>query len=439
MEVQVLARKLIKPSKPTPLHLQNLKLSLFDQLAPPLYVSIVFYYSSNAEENAASKRNEKFILLEESLSKTLNHYYPMVGRFSNNDLLINCNDQGVEFIEAQVEKDLGEFLHHGPEIELLNKFMAWDVPPSTLLATSPMLAIQVTMFSCGGLVMGIQCSHLVADAFTLEKFINKWACISKSGVEEMSCSSSFGDLASLFPTRVLSKQLPPRSKLSKIITRRFVFDAQAIETLKKRIFLKDATIEPTRVVTVISLLWKALTGAYIAKNGYLKNFSLCPTINLRERTVLPITQQSLGNFWMSGIALFQADKNGTELHDYVKLMTNAIRDTTMNVGKASIDEISDLFIKNYKEIVGKLVSSEKNACPFTSWCKFSWYEADFGWGKPIWLSGISRAFEVISLIDTKNGDGIEAWVSLKEEIMVEFEQDPDILSLASKMKSPTCY
>jgi shikimate O-hydroxycinnamoyltransferase len=35
MEVQILSRKLIAPSSPTPPHLQNLKVSCFDQLLLP--------------------------------------------------------------------------------------------------------------------------------------------------------------------------------------------------------------------------------------------------------------------------------------------------------------------------------------------------------------------------------------------------------------------
>lgn len=52
-----------------------------------------------------------------------------------------------------------------------------------------------------------------------------------------------------------------------------------------------------------------------------------------------------------------------------------------------------------------------NAYFFTSWCRYPFYEADFGnWGKPIWASG---AYHI--LIDDKEGHGIEAWVNLDEQ------------------------
>lgn len=58
----------------------------------------------------------------------------------------------------------------------------------------------------------------------------------------------------------------------------------------------------------------------------------------------------------------------------------------------------------------------------TSWCRFSFYEANFGWGKPSWVSTPSAQVKnVIILLDTKDGDGIEAFLSFKEEDMVVIE------------------
>ncbi|KAH7515582.1 hypothetical protein FEM48_Zijuj10G0041900 [Ziziphus jujuba var. spinosa] len=63
---------------------------------------------------------------------------------------------------------------------------------------------------------------------------------------------------------------------------------------------------------------------------------------------------------------------------------------------------------------------ERYSC--TSWCKFPLYETDYGFGKPVWVSSTIVAFKnTIVLVDTKQGDGIEAWVALEEENMLIFE------------------
>ncbi|KAG5568693.1 hypothetical protein H5410_064292 [Solanum commersonii] len=83
------------------------------------------------------------------------------------------------------------------------------------------------------------------------------------------CLSSFGHLSSLFPTRSVVLSEPqyspvPPPNTCKIVTRRFVFDALAIENLKNAI--EDSSDRrPTRVVVVMSLIWKVLAGISSAK------------------------------------------------------------------------------------------------------------------------------------------------------------------------------
>lgn len=205
LKVQIFSRKLIKPSNPTPGHLRSFKLSLFDQLAPPLYVHILFYYL--LDENHSRARNDKrYAQMEKSLSRVLSEYYPLAGRFLKDELLIDCADQGVEYFEAQVNGKLAEFLQGGPEIELLNKFLPWDPPPSPYLVTSPLVAVQINKFDCGGVVLGIRISHFIADASSMMTFLKEWANGS-TGPTEMykALSPNYNDhLVSMFPARTLS-------------------------------------------------------------------------------------------------------------------------------------------------------------------------------------------------------------------------------------------
>ncbi|KAG7627089.1 Transferase [Arabidopsis thaliana x Arabidopsis arenosa] len=90
-------------------------------------------------------------------------------------------------------------------------------------------------------------------------------------------------------------------------------------------------------------------------------------------------------------------------------------------------------------------SSNTNACdmklsyethePYTvsSWCKLPLYEASFGWGSPVWIAGnVAPMLEnVTMLIDSKDGQGIEAFVTLPEENMLSLEQNTELLAFAS--------
>ena len=70
---------------------------------------------------------------------------------------------------------------------------------------------------------------------------------------------------------------------------------------------------------------------------------------------------------------------------------------------------------------------------FSSWCRFPLYEADFGWGKPIWVSNRPKPVEIVNLMDTKDGDGIEAWVSLDERDMLLFQNHPEVKAFTSQI------
>lgn len=83
MKVQIISKEAIKPSTSTPPHLKTYKLSLFDQLAPPVYIPIILFYSAAGENSS-----RKSVHLKNSLSKTLTKFYPFAGRVKADGLLL---------------------------------------------------------------------------------------------------------------------------------------------------------------------------------------------------------------------------------------------------------------------------------------------------------------------------------------------------------------
>ncbi|KAK4739811.1 hypothetical protein R3W88_003508 [Solanum pinnatisectum] len=447
LDIEIQSRKILKPSASTPDNLRRLKLSLFDQLAPRSYVTILFnYYLPSSSEHETISYDK----LEKSLAETLTKFYPFSGRFGEDDdqLSIHCNDEGVEYVQTKVNADdLPEYLGQANNIEssLLDL-----LPIMVHMPSSPLLGVQVNVFNNGGIAIGIKVSHIIADAFTIATFVNEWAhtCLTGTMTQDNNNNlPSFGQLSLLFPARVLQLPSLPNSTSTtgpEIVTRRFVFDALAIENLRKTI-KDDSTADddmikqPSRVVVVMSLIWKVLTHISSAKNENSRNSSLGFAINFRGKlSCVPSLEHALGNYAMFASANLEASDHSRkdELNDFVKLVGNTIRDTCVAIGKASsVDDISSLTVNNWKKGVEKLLQGDKmDFYVTTSWCKFPWYEADFGWGKPFWVTSVSfGAFEGAFLMDTKDGDGIQIIVSLKENDMTEFERDPHILSSTSKL------
>ena len=83
-------------SNPPP-HLRSFKTSSMDQLAPQAYVPIFLYYHASNGDEIDGKRKR----LEKSISEILTLYYPLAGRYINDNKVVDCNDDGVEYLKPK--------------------------------------------------------------------------------------------------------------------------------------------------------------------------------------------------------------------------------------------------------------------------------------------------------------------------------------------------
>ncbi|KAF5729948.1 putative HXXXD-type acyl-transferase family protein [Tripterygium wilfordii] len=92
-------------------------------------------------------------------------------------------------------------------------------------------------------------------------------------------------------------------------------------------------------------------------------------------------------------------------------------------------------MKVIRELSLKSVSEGMALVLINSWCNLGVYEVDYGWGKPLWVpfAGVAEAVadRAISFMDARDNKGVEAWVTLDEQLMSLLEHDEELLSLAS--------
>ncbi|KAL5546711.1 hypothetical protein UlMin_006398 [Ulmus minor] len=173
-KVEVRSLRIIKPSSPTSHNNRNLKLSLIDQVMSS-YGSMVLFYPStssntNTDDSSSFEVYAKSKRLEESLSKTLVHFYPLAGRLYHN-ISIDCNDKGSVFLGGQINCKLLDFLEQ-PDLNLIHRFI--PKPNKQATASNPILLVQLTGFSCGGIALGVSISHKIADGKSFSSFIQSW-------------------------------------------------------------------------------------------------------------------------------------------------------------------------------------------------------------------------------------------------------------------------
>ncbi|XP_062000305.1 acyltransferase Pun1-like [Rosa rugosa] len=424
--VNITSRKIIRPSSPTPHHQRTLNLSLLDQIFPPtLYPAIIYFYSSDHFPS-----NDVSESLQTSLSKALVQFYPLAGRL-NGPASVDCNDEGAYFLEAQVNCQLLDLLKLPVHSLLNNLIPEFDPQTAHSALGSAVLLVQMSRFNCGGIALAVSLSHKIADGTSYQIFVRAWADIHRDHEYESQLMVPRFNGASLLPAKDsfvnnlgLPKWLPEYQGLT---TRRFVFDVTKIANLK-------AKIGGTNVQLVSAIILKSARAAsYQSKPETSSSTAvLSQMVSFRRSMGSVVVENAMGNWFWPVQVVFKP--NEMELHE---LVANMRRDTTVfyneKAGKFKGEEgflvMSELFRER-----GELYRNTKGCISVykaTSLCKLPVYEVDFGWGKPIWVTGQSNQKNVFALFDTKRGDGIEAWVTLDEEEMAIFETDEELLSFAS--------
>ena len=212
LEVQVISKDTVKPSSPTLQHLHHYQLSFLGQLQPLVFMPLVFCYLNYNEANLSNVEQRDRI--KKSLADALTRFHMLARRVKDN-LCIDCNDEGVHYVEAKVKCSLSEFLVSPTPCEL-NMFLPFELAEVNELPTS----IQVTFFNCGGLTIGILMSHRIIDALAFILFLKSWSAIACGDGNIVSPPM---DSAKLFPPQDLSGFNPNIGiTKDKIVTKRFV-------------------------------------------------------------------------------------------------------------------------------------------------------------------------------------------------------------------------
>ena len=106
VEIEVISEETIKPSFPTPQHLHHYQLSFLDQLQPLIFMPMVIFYPKQSDANLSNI--EQSDRIKKSLSDALTRFHMLAGRVKDN-LYIDCNDEGVHYVEAKAKCKLLNF------------------------------------------------------------------------------------------------------------------------------------------------------------------------------------------------------------------------------------------------------------------------------------------------------------------------------------------
>ncbi|KAL2506161.1 HXXXD-type acyl-transferase family protein [Abeliophyllum distichum] len=430
MKINIVSRKFVKPSRPTPEKLRTYKISCVDEINPSINIVGLLYYPST--DNIGNLNN-----LEKSLEEILPQFYPLAGRYIKENHSVDCSDQGVEYIQAQVDCELLEIIGSGVEPLELNDLLPVEVGAADE-ASDPILSVQINKFKCGGVAIAIAISHRIVDASSFGTLLSAWTKASRGDNSEPIIPNFDSPL--YFPGENLGKlDLGTiRTRDPTIVTKRILFDKKAIANLRARVshLYENSYRPPSRVLVVSSFLSVALMRCDHTKlHGKPRDFLISQAVNIRERTVPPLSKYSCGN--LVSLGMVECSSEETKSLDFerlVPLLGNAARKVVSDCAKilSNCQDGHKMLVDAFAGATDKSRDDNLNSIWFSDWSKFGFYDNDFGFGKPIWTSVANNPFKnLIIMLNTKENDGIEAWVHLHEKDMPYFEQDEEIKKLTT--------
>ncbi|KAL9170169.1 hypothetical protein ABFS82_04G126700 [Erythranthe guttata] len=430
MKIEILSKELVKPSSPTPTKLREFKLSFIDERIPHSYIPLILYYfGDNYNININNIR-----VIKSSLSDALVRFYPLAGRMKGQALL-DCNDQGVLYIEANADAAITDVIR-SVDLDVLDELVPFK-NNGYFSSARVQLAVQATSFKCGGIAIGVCISHRIADAATLSSFITHWSATARR--DQPNLISPLFNSALLFPPQNTPDFKPNFSSLSvqkplspKFTTKRFTFTKSSIDSLKSIVTeYSPKILHPSRIEVVTAFLWSRCAAAK-GLGGTHRSLAFHP-VNLRGK-IPSLTEYSFGNIFQ----MVSAESDGGGTADWVTLVAKL----RAAFGRIDSDYVQRLMGEKGFEIgkenfleISKLLGLGGNidVLRFSSYCRFAMKEADFGWGRPVWASIGSYANKdnVFLFESLEFCGGIEAWIVLDARVMERLQRDFELQRFTS--------
>ncbi|CAK9172068.1 unnamed protein product [Ilex paraguariensis] len=399
LKIHVKDSTTVTPAKSTPT--QKLWNSNLDLLVGRIHLLTVYFYRPNGSVNFFDAR-----VLKKALSNVLVSFYPMAGRLGRDDkgrIEVNCNGQGVLFVEAESDSaidDLGDFT---PSLELRRLIPAVDY--SGDISSYPLVILQVTYFKCGGVSIGTGVHHTLSDGASSLHFINTWSDIARGLSIAIPPFIDRTLLCARNPPCPSFDHLeyhPPPSLTTPIETPELQSGPKAVTTAILNITLdqlnklkaKSRTDANTKDYSSYAILaahiWRCACKARgLSEQQMTKLFT---ATDGRSRLCPPLPPGYLGNviFTATPIAL-SGDLQSEPLSTSAKRIHNALTKMDNEYSRSALD-----YLEVQPDLAALVRGPQYFASPnlnINSWTRLPVYDADFGWGRPIFMGPATILYE----------------------------------------------
>lgn len=426
MKVDVKQSTMVRPSRETPN--RSLWSSNLDLLVPMFHVQTVYFYKPNG-----SSRFFETQVLKDALSDVLVPFYPAAGRMGKHEsgrIEIHCNGEGILFVEAETScfiDDLGDFTDSSKLLPLVP-----EVDYSGGISSFPLVVLQVTHFKCGAVSLGVGLHHILADGTSALHFINSWSDVAR-GLPVSTPpfidrtllrardppNPAFHHIEYDPPPTILNST--PQSQPKTTCTKIFKITPEQLGSLKAKVRIEDGAVRHSTYETITAHIWRSMCKARGLSDDQASKLYISTDGRFRLNPQLP--PGYLGN------VLFTTTVMGLS----GEIQSKPLARTMERIHEALV-RMDDEYLRSaldYIEAQPDLNALKRGphtyASPnlnIVSWIRLPVHDADFGWGRPVFM-GPARVFcegNAYILRSPVNDGSLSLFICLEAQHMPLFEK-----------------
>ncbi|KAJ8505498.1 hypothetical protein OPV22_006384 [Ensete ventricosum] len=435
--INVRRSTMVRPAEPTPR--RQLWNSNLDLVVPRFHTPSVYFYRPDGSADFFDAA-----VMRDALARALVPFYPMAGRLGRDEdgrIEIYCNGQGVLFVEADTDASVDDFGDFAPTMEL--KQLIPKVDYTDDISAFPLLVLQVTYFKCGGVSLGVGMQHHVADGFSGLHFINSWSDVARGvGI----AVQPFIDRTLLrardpptpsFP-HVEYQPAPPMKNAPPATTSPPINPVKAagaaatavsiFKLTRVQLNLLKSKAAPGGAYSTYALLaahvWRCVcvardlppdqpTKMYIATDG-------------RQRLRPKLPEGYFGNVIFTATPMALAGEVAAAAVGGPAQAAGRIQEALTRMDSEYLWSALD-YLEMQPDLGALVRGAHTFRCPnigLTSWVRLPIHDADFGWGRPVFMGPGGIAYEGLAFVlPSPTGDGsLSLAISLQPDHMHKFQK-----------------
>nr|XP_004295153.2 PREDICTED: shikimate O-hydroxycinnamoyltransferase-like [Fragaria vesca subsp. vesca] len=447
VSISVRESTIVKPAEETPrqlLWMSNLDMTSINAHTPTVYI----YKPKDGADNFFDPS-----VLKDALSKALVPFYPLAGRLQrNNDdkngrIEINCNAEGVLFVVADSTSCADDFTDLKTCLKL-GKCLIPAVDYSTGISSYPLFVVQVTYLKCGGVALGIGFEHNTADGFAALDFVKAWSEMARGVDLAIPPTLDRTLLRARDPPQPLPNnnhhvEYRPQAPVTKpaavasdpgddtATVSVFNFTREHINLLKANCLPeKDAdngdnsSVKYTSYEVFAAHVWRSACKARQLADDEVSH--LRTATNGRSRLQPPLPPRYFGNVIFSCVVTARAgDLMSKPLSYAVSCIHKALLRMDDEYLRSALDYLE--LQKSQTHLSSLTRGSSYYKSPnlgITSWVTLPIYDADFGWGRPVFMGRAGLSLEGKAyMVPSASGDGsFSLAISLQSRHMDSFSK-----------------